>query len=164
MPKASNESSSPCKKEEREEAPIRMKPHSFAGPIIQTYYLEPKKREISGAFCGQRYSWTKVLQIGLLDKSYALAFRTQNKPIQPTNEEKDGENSHLLAELGYSATGDGLLAIGFGLDLDLDHFILNKMDLHDGEFKTSRHSSHKIFDPTLALHWIGRGGSDEGDL
>ena len=25
-------------------------------------------------------------------------------------------------------------------------------------------SSPKIFDPALALHWIGRGGSDRGDL
>jgi hypothetical protein len=42
---------------------------------------------------------------------------------------------------------------------------IRKMDLHDGvSHKKSRHSSHKIFDPTLALHWIGRGGSDEGDL
>jgi hypothetical protein len=38
------------------------------------------------------------------------------------------------------------------------------MDLHDGEFKKKYRSSHKIFDPSLALHWIGRGGSDEGDL
>ena len=45
------------------------------------------------------------------------------------------------------------------------HFIFEKMELHDGPFdKNTKHSSHKIFDSTLALHWIGRGGSDEGDL
>ena len=31
-------------------------------------------------------------------------------------------------------------------------------------FRRLLHSSHKIFDPPLALHWIGRGGSNEGDL
>ena len=32
-------------------------------------------------------------------------------------------------------------------------------------FSNSCHQrSHKIFDQSLALHWIGRGGSDEGDL
>ena len=30
--------------------------------------------------------------------------------------------------------------------------------------KEMRLCSHKIFDPSLELHWIGRGGSDEGDL
>ena len=33
---------------------------------IQRYYPATKKREISGFFCGQRYSWTKVFRIGLL--------------------------------------------------------------------------------------------------
>jgi hypothetical protein len=29
---------------------------------IQRYYPAPKKRETSGFFCDQRYSWTKVLR------------------------------------------------------------------------------------------------------
>ena len=46
------------------------------------------------------------------------------------------------------------------------HFVFEKMELHDGESqKKCRVLTQNLqFDPTLALHWIGRGGSDGGDL
>ena len=64
---------------------------------IQRYYLEPKKSV--GLFCGQRYSWTNLLRIGLLARAYALIFR--NKKQTNTINKRKKENSHLLAELHY---------------------------------------------------------------
>ena len=44
------------------------------------------------------------------------------------------------------------------------HFIFEKW-ISTMDFSSScRHASHKIFDPSLALHWIGRAGSDKVDL
>ena len=37
-----------------------------------------KRKKSVSFFCGQRYSWTNVLRIGLLARAYALIFRNQN--------------------------------------------------------------------------------------
>ena len=37
-----------------------------------------KREKPVGSLCGQRYSWTKLLRIGLLARAYALIFRNQN--------------------------------------------------------------------------------------
>ena len=43
-------------------------------------------------------------------------------------------------------------------------FHIRKDGIARWSLKKSAHCSHKIFDPSLALHWISRGGSDKGDL
>ena len=61
----------------------------------------PKREKSVGFVCGQRYSWTKVLQIGLLARGYASVGFPKSKTNLCINKrtKKDGENSQLLAEL-----------------------------------------------------------------
>ena len=71
-----------------------------------------QKREKSVSFfCGQRYSWTKVLRIRLLVRAYALIFRNQNPAY--TIKKRKGK----LSSIGRAA----LLATAYWLlRVDLD--------------------------------------------
>ena len=74
-----------------------------------------KKREKSVVFfCGQMYSWTKVLRVGLLARAYALIFRNLKPSLY--NQKKEEET---LIYWPSCTAGDGLLATvsGFGFDV-----------------------------------------------
>ena len=63
-----------------------------------------QKREKSVSFfCGQRYSWTKVLRIRLLVRAYALIFRNQNPAYTK------GRELYLLAEFQIRRNQDGFI-------------------------------------------------------
>ena len=75
------------------------------------------KREKSvGFFCGQRYSWTKVLRTGLLAKAYALIFRNQTNLYFNQTKRKDRQTpiywTSRTASDGISAIANGF---GFGI-------------------------------------------------
>ena len=83
------------------------------GSIIQRYYPEPKKREISEFFVWSKVFLDKGITNRTIGQSLRVVFRNQN-PAYTINKKKC-----KLLSIASCTAGDGLLATasGFGFDV-----------------------------------------------